>query len=251
MVIKSDGSTWICRPCLDAGSNWLVCGHDQSQLTRAERFYPSHFFKKHLDKTPLYLDAEAHNLGLRLCSPDASIKASLPVAPAYSPVSPKVQPVFPNAGNSSQSTHSDSSLPGDSGPTRRDSTRPDPVKSREQSTESESAPRSFQALDDEPIDHPFTSTRGHFADTAHLPLIPLEDPHLSEPRSKHLLSDYDINSGSVISPVFLIALPFGSVIETANIYPDERCEVCNSGMGCDFQGAEAGTQCYKPHARPM
>lgn len=104
------------------------------------------------------------------------------------------------------------------------------------------------------VDYPFASTRGNFADTAHLPLVPFEDPRLSDPQPKHLATDYDVDSGSLISKVFLTALPFGSMIETANLYPDEKCDICQEyamgerGTKCDVHGAEAGTQ-YKSHAR--
>ncbi|KAI5363692.1 hypothetical protein Slin14017_G056560 [Septoria linicola] len=105
-----------------------------------------------------------------------------------------------------------------------------------------------------PAQHPFVSVRSISADTAHLPLIPLEDPHLSEPRPKHLRCDTDLESASLVSPVFLTTLPFGSVIETANLYADERCEACkryamDTGPKCAVHGCEAGTQGYRPHAK--
>lgn len=133
--------------------------------------------------------------------------------------------------------------------------RPPQIQQRPRSlSQSQHVLTSNPSMQGELVDYPFASTRGNFADTAHLPPVPFEDPRLSDPQPKHLATDYDVDSGSLISKVFLTALPFGSMIETANLYPDERCHICQEyamgerGTKCNVHGAEAGTQ-YRPHAR--
>ncbi|KAF2213473.1 hypothetical protein CERZMDRAFT_90459 [Cercospora zeae-maydis SCOH1-5] len=101
--------------------------------------------------------------------------------------------------------------------------------------------------------HAAISTRSPSADTAHLPLISLEDPSLSNPLPRHLRCDIESERASLVSPVVLTTLPFGSVIEAANLYPDERCEKCQTylrgdGAKCPDHIGEAGTQGFTPWA---
>lgn len=97
------------------------------------------------------------------------------------------------------------------------------------------------------------SMRSPSADTAHLPLINFQDPSLSNPQPRHLRSDFESEFAGLVSPVLLTALPFGSVIETANLYPDEKCEMCRmyakgDRIKCPDHVGNAGTQGFTPWA---
>ncbi|KAM3413860.1 hypothetical protein BST61_g10534 [Cercospora zeina] len=103
------------------------------------------------------------------------------------------------------------------------------------------------------IEHHATSTRSPSADTAHLPRVSLQDPRLSNPLPRHLRCDTESERAGLVSPVVLTTLPFGSVVEAANLYPDESCEKCltySSGDGakCPYHIGEAGTQGFTPWA---
>ncbi|CAK1367133.1 hypothetical protein CB0940_10456 [Cercospora beticola] len=97
------------------------------------------------------------------------------------------------------------------------------------------------------------SMRSPSADTAHLPLINFQDPSLSNPQPRHLRCDFESEFAGLVSPVLLTALPFGSVIETANLYPDEKCEKCQmyakgDRTKCPDHIGDAGTQGFTPWA---